>query len=157
MLQAASPEPRPVRNRASPPPLVAWSPPPRVRRTLASDTAGLDEANQLDVDVLALVVRALWLSSPTAPLAAAVSALWLAATARARAALTFLDAPAPAVVLRGRCARPALGLTTDVIGSLVDAALELPYIRMFDLVLSARDIRNPVSYTHLTLPTILLV
>ena len=140
MLQAASPEPRPVRNRASPPPLGARSPPPRVRRALASDTAGLD------VDVLALVVRALWLSSPTAPLAAAVSALWLAATARARAALTFLDAPAPAVVLRGRCARPTLGLTMDVIGSLVDAALELPYIRMYDLVLSARDIRNLLDH-----------
>ena len=64
MLQAASPEPRPVRNRASPPPLGALSPPPRLRRTLASDTAGLDEAKELDVDVLALVVRALWLSSP---------------------------------------------------------------------------------------------
>ena len=103
LLTASSPEPRRVRSRASPPPLVALSPPAHVRRTLVSDTAGLAVAELLDVDVLALVMRALWLSSPTAPLAAAVSALWLAATARARTALTFLDAPAPAVVLRGRC------------------------------------------------------
>ena len=34
----------------------------------------------------------------------------------------------------------------DVIGSLVDAALELPYIRMYDLVLSARDIRNLLDH-----------
>ena len=146
LYSASSPEPRPVRSRASPPPLVALSPPPRVRRTLASDTAGLAEAEQLDLDVLALVVRALWLFSPTAPLAAAVSTLWLAATARARAALTFVDAPAPAVVLRGLSARPALGLTKEEIGSLVDAALELPYIRMFDLVLSALDIRNLLDH-----------
>ena len=53
MLQASSPLPRPVRS--SPPPLGALSPPPRVRRTLASDTAGIDEGKELDVDVLALV------------------------------------------------------------------------------------------------------
>ena len=67
LLTASSPEPRRVRSRASPPPLVALSPPAHVRRTLASDTAGLAEAEQLDVDVLAFVVRALWLSSPSPP------------------------------------------------------------------------------------------
>ena len=61
---------------------MALSPPPRVRRTLASDTAGLAVAELLDVDVLALVMRALWLSSPTAPLAAALWVNLRSATAR---------------------------------------------------------------------------